>query len=960
MSVIIRLQNLAWSANALDIRQFFRGLSIPEGGVHIVGGELGDAFIAFSTDEDARQAMMNDGGKIKEMKIKLLLSSRTEMQKVIEAARQQTISLQSFMQTSAAIPAVPVAAPAKPDGSPGDKKDKDKDKDKEKEKDDSEPAKERGKEKRDRSRSRERSRSRDRDRERDRRDRDRGRDRRRRDRSRSRDRERDRRDRRRRRERSKSRDRTRSRDREGKRSGPGDRRPKEPNDEENSEVVCVGQFPKDKIAAAVAAAAAAAVALPKTTNIVENGIWEVPPQSQIQTPMIAPGILGAGVAAVPGEATADQRSLGFAAPLMGAQQQIMAPNQFALNGLNGVGGMMQGHPQVLGHPLGGMGGMPGMSPGAGAIGAGGGNGRSRDMWGGQGELGRLGEPVRYPLRSGGGGGPYAPQDSRIYGSGSNANSGSPNSGMQFPGGGGQARPGGGDNPFLSKMQELDSRRNPHAFQTNQMAGVYAAYDAVQQPQMPIGRNSNSGGRYHGASEAKPGVTGNCVEIRNMPLNAGYGDVRHAFPGIYIRKDGLKLINDNHGNRVGIAYIKFGKTEGKDLALSVPRYVRGSEVEVLPLDEVIFDKAVDSYVPEGEKSRSHADQTAAKDNDPRSSACVVVSDLPPFAKEIDIAKLFHDSKINNLFMMMAKETSTPQLVAYVQFSRLDEAKAAISMPLKIGMKPVTVATVTEEKFLQMKREADLAAVSENAISDCVIMRGLPFQTIDRDVLDFFSDIGIVPHRIHMMLNPNGKPAGECFCEFDTTEEAIRATAKNGLPLGKNVPTVELVPRNTMMETLGMGDSQYLNSHHYPPGTQDQRGRYPASMPPHPGRFGGNAAYPPRGPPGMMGGGNNMGMPRHNFGGRHPPNAPLEYVEGFGKPGCVLSLENVPFKADIDEIIDFFRDFDVKRENVIRRYNDKGMPTGDARVAFCSPGEAQRALRELRHGVIRDRTIFMKIA
>lgn len=47
MSVIIRLQNLPWSANALDIRQFFNGLGIPEGGVHIVGGELGDAFIAF-------------------------------------------------------------------------------------------------------------------------------------------------------------------------------------------------------------------------------------------------------------------------------------------------------------------------------------------------------------------------------------------------------------------------------------------------------------------------------------------------------------------------------------------------------------------------------------------------------------------------------------------------------------------------------------------------------------------------------------------------------------------------------------------------------------------------------------------------------------------------------------------------------------------------------------------------
>ena len=44
--------------------------------LHRFGGELGDAFIAFSTDEDARQAMMHDGGKIKEMKIKLAAQLR--------------------------------------------------------------------------------------------------------------------------------------------------------------------------------------------------------------------------------------------------------------------------------------------------------------------------------------------------------------------------------------------------------------------------------------------------------------------------------------------------------------------------------------------------------------------------------------------------------------------------------------------------------------------------------------------------------------------------------------------------------------------------------------------------------------------------------------------------------------------------------------------------------------------
>lgn len=45
--IIIRLQNLPWTANAEDIRRFFDTLVIPDGGVHIIGGERGDAFIVF-------------------------------------------------------------------------------------------------------------------------------------------------------------------------------------------------------------------------------------------------------------------------------------------------------------------------------------------------------------------------------------------------------------------------------------------------------------------------------------------------------------------------------------------------------------------------------------------------------------------------------------------------------------------------------------------------------------------------------------------------------------------------------------------------------------------------------------------------------------------------------------------------------------------------------------------------
>ncbi|XP_011315110.1 uncharacterized protein DDB_G0283697 [Fopius arisanus] len=883
MSVIIRLQNLAWSANALDIRQFFRGLGIPEGGVHIVGGELGDAFIAFSTDEDARQAMMHDGGKIKEMKIKLLLSSRTEMQKVIETARQQTLSLQSFMQTPAvAVPQQSGIALANSQqiqlkSSPAVDSKRDKERDNE-----SDNAKER-KDRRDRSRSRDRSKSRDRDRDRDRRDR--GRDRRRRDRSRSRDR--DRRDRgRRRRDRSRSRDRTRSRDRDNKRNSHGDRR-KEAQDDDNSEVVIVGSFPKDK----QSGKGSGKKGNGSGGNSIDNGIWEVPPQNQL--PMIlAPGILGAGIAALPDA----ERSINF--PTIG-QTSIMQSNQFGINGING--GIQTPGINSLS--------LNSLPPSLGLSSI---NSLNRDnQWSGD-RPPRLSD-LRFPRSAGFDNFPH-------FGS------------SNFRG---NSR---GNSHLLSKMQELDGRRNPHAFQTSS-----TNYDGFTgNSDRPKSRNVGNGARFD-----KSG--GHCIEIRNMPLNVTYADVRHAFQGIYIRKDGLKLINDTQGNRVGIAYIKFLKPEGKELALSVPRFVRGSEVEVCSLDESLFDKAVDSYVPERDKSD---DNTDTMTSDSRNS-CILLADLPSFTKEVDIAKVFDECKINDLFITSKKDSSgTSQYMAYVQLARADDAKSALASPMKIGQKSITAISISDDKFSQAKRNHEQETLGEASTPDCIIMRGLPFQVIERDIQDFFSDIGIVPRRIHMMLNNHGSPAGECFCEFESAEEAVRATGKSGLPMGKNFPTIELVARNKMLDTLGNADTQFSESQQpFPLPLQDRPRFSPMG---HPPRFGNGGFGHPRGPPGIM------PLPRHIAMNRPGPPPSLDYVEGFGNPGCVLSLENVPFKADITEIIEFFRDFDVKRENVIRRYNEKGMPTGDARVAFSSPSEAQRALRELRHCKVRDRTIYLKLA
>lgn len=55
--------------------------------------------------------MRLDGGKLKEIQVRLFLSSRAEMQEVIETARQTTMSLMQ-MQRPATIAAPTIAAPS--------------------------------------------------------------------------------------------------------------------------------------------------------------------------------------------------------------------------------------------------------------------------------------------------------------------------------------------------------------------------------------------------------------------------------------------------------------------------------------------------------------------------------------------------------------------------------------------------------------------------------------------------------------------------------------------------------------------------------------------------------------------------------------------------------------------------------------------------------------------------------
>lgn len=71
-------------AGAEDIRKFFENLHIPDGGVYIVGGSLGEAFIAFTTEREAQLAMRYNGSSLKGSKVTLHMSNMAELEHKLE------------------------------------------------------------------------------------------------------------------------------------------------------------------------------------------------------------------------------------------------------------------------------------------------------------------------------------------------------------------------------------------------------------------------------------------------------------------------------------------------------------------------------------------------------------------------------------------------------------------------------------------------------------------------------------------------------------------------------------------------------------------------------------------------------------------------------------------------------------------------------------------------------------
>ncbi|CAG9857700.1 unnamed protein product [Phyllotreta striolata] len=496
------------------------------------------------------------------------------------------------------------------------------------------------------------------------------------------------------------------------------------------------------------------------------------------------------------------------------------------------------------------------------------------------------------------------------------------------------------------------------------------------PKNYLNNNNNNNNRHHHHHHNQHQDGEDCC-VSLEPFYGGYGDVRRFFQGLFIGSTGIKFINDRAGRSTGVVFVRFASRKFKEEAMNMyGRPLNGVAAVVTHIADEEFDEAVDRYNPridddrpidDGATNATFRSRNITKyfnnkpgrngdgtGEDAKAFSCLTVDDLPTYCKEQDILHMFSQHPLVALILTTKKRGGH---VAYVKFSGADVARQALEEDAHhvVGGKPVTVRPCGDEEFdeINRKHEVNLGddqqqqQLQQARDRDCCRVTGLPDKTTDKDVADFFSDIGVVPVKVYL-IDDNAGFSGRAYCEFAGAEEAAKAERKNGTAIDDTTVAVELIAREEMLEALKKPDEQQQQQQHQHQQQHDQEQKHPPRQP----LFNFRPSFGHRG---GGGGGPRFGPRFNNRFGFQPPAGRDVFEDA--PPGCTLYLKNVPYKATTGDILEFFEGY-RHTNNVSRRYNPNNTPSDEAKIVFAEPEEAARAARELQKARIWDRQIFLR--
>uniref|UniRef100_A0A3Q3REC2 RRM domain-containing protein n=1 Tax=Monopterus albus TaxID=43700 RepID=A0A3Q3REC2_MONAL len=268
--------------------------------------------------------------------------------------------------------------------------------------------------------------------------------------------------------------------------------------------------------------------------------------------------------------------------------------------------------------------------------------------------------------------------------------------------------------------------------------------------------------------------------------------------------------------------------------------------------------------------------------------------------------------------------------------------------------------------------------------CVFLKGLPYEADKTQVKDFFKNLAIVEDSIYIAYGPNGRATGEGFLEFKTEQDYKTALGAHMQYMGTRFIQVHPISRKGMLEKIDTIRKLPRNCAHitnipYNISKKDVRaflegvGLYEDTLKvltDSQGNGLGQAIFQLRTEEDAR---KAERLHRQKLNGRDAfvhlvtfeqmkeieRNPPPQNKRGQPDSLRNQPLQNMPFTVTVDEIMDFFYGYQVLPGSVCLQFSEKGLPTGEAMVAFQNHEEATAAVMDLNDRPIGARKVKISL-
>ncbi|XP_042280947.1 epithelial splicing regulatory protein 1 isoform X1 [Thunnus maccoyii] len=289
-----------------------------------------------------------------------------------------------------------------------------------------------------------------------------------------------------------------------------------------------------------------------------------------------------------------------------------------------------------------------------------------------------------------------------------------------------------------------------------------------------------------------------IRARGLPWQSSDQDIARFFRGLNIAKGGAALCLNAQGRRNGEALVRFVSEEHRDLALQRHKHHMGNRyIEVYKATGEDFLKIAGGTSNEVAIFLSREDQIIVR-----------MRGLPFTATHEQVLSFFSPgeglketcpvSGGKDGILFVRYPDGRPTGDAFVLFACEEHAQCALRKHKEIlGRRYIELfkSTAAEvQQVLNRYSSAPLIPVAPaplvsvlptvsllpppGSVRDCLRLRGLPYTASIEDILTFLGEFthDIRPHGVHMVLNQQGRPSGDCFIQMTSAERALQASQR----------------------------------------------------------------------------------------------------------------------------------------------------------------------------------------